>query len=239
MTPPVPPASGASASPRPWRACSMPPRSGSTRRGSRPPARTPTRSWPGRSGRRGSASTRRAARPFPASALAAFDGLVARRARHEPLQYLLGGTEFCGLALAVGPGVFIPRPETEELVDRALALGPTPAATVLDLCAGSGALACALAVRRPELAGLGRRAGARGGGLGARERPAAGPRRARPGARGRSLGAACRPRPARRGGSGRGQSPVSRRAAPAGAARRGARLGAARRARWRERTVSS
>jgi release factor glutamine methyltransferase len=88
--------------------------------------------------------------PVPADALAAFDGLVARRARHEPLQYLLGGTDFCGLALSVGPGVFIPRPETEELADRALALGPTPAATVLDLCTGSGALACALAVRRPD-----------------------------------------------------------------------------------------
>jgi release factor glutamine methyltransferase len=88
--------------------------------------------------------------PVPDDALAAFDSLVARRARHEPLQYLLGKAEFCGLELAVGPGVFIPRPETEELVDRALALGPTPAATVLDLCAGSGALACTLAVRRPE-----------------------------------------------------------------------------------------
>ena len=88
--------------------------------------------------------------PVPAAVLRAFDGLVARRARHEPLQYLLGEMEFCGLRLAVGPGVFIPRPETEELVERALALGPTPAATVLDLCAGSGALACALAARRPD-----------------------------------------------------------------------------------------
>jgi release factor glutamine methyltransferase len=81
--------------------------------------------------------------------LAAFDGLVARRAQHEPFQYLVGEAEFCGLRLAVGPGVFIPRPETEALAERALALGPTPAATVLDLCAGSGALACALAARRP------------------------------------------------------------------------------------------
>jgi release factor glutamine methyltransferase len=88
--------------------------------------------------------------PVPNETLAALDGLVARRARHEPLQYLLGETEFRGLVLAVGPGVFIPRPETEELMDRALAIGPTPAATVLDLCTGSGALACALAVRRPE-----------------------------------------------------------------------------------------
>jgi release factor glutamine methyltransferase len=46
--------------------------------------------------------------------------------------------------------VFIPRPETEALVDRALALHPPAAATVLDLCAGSGAIACALGSRRPE-----------------------------------------------------------------------------------------
>jgi release factor glutamine methyltransferase len=88
--------------------------------------------------------------PVPGEVLTAFDGLVARRALHEPLQYLLGEAEFCDLVLAVGPGVFIPRPETEELADRALTVGPTLAATVLDLCAGSGALACALAARRPE-----------------------------------------------------------------------------------------
>ena len=87
--------------------------------------------------------------PVPGAALGMFEALVARRLRHEPIQYLLGETEFCGLVLAVGPGVFIPRPETEELVSRALALGPSEAGTVLDLCAGSGAIACALAVRRP------------------------------------------------------------------------------------------
>ena len=85
----------------------------------------------------------------PAGAQGAFESLLARRARHEPLQYLLGAVEFCGLALTVGPGVFIPRPETEELVERAAALGPAGAATVVDLCTGSGAIACALATRRP------------------------------------------------------------------------------------------
>jgi release factor glutamine methyltransferase len=88
--------------------------------------------------------------PVPGAAVEAFEALVVRRTRHEPVQYLLGETEFCGLVLAVGSGVFIPRPETEGLVDRALALGPSEAATVLDLCAGSGAIACALAVRRPD-----------------------------------------------------------------------------------------
>jgi release factor glutamine methyltransferase len=87
--------------------------------------------------------------PVPGAALQAFEALVSRRARHEPIQYLLGEAEFCGLLLAIGPGVFIPRPETEDLVNRALALGPPEAATVLDLCAGSAAIACALGVRRP------------------------------------------------------------------------------------------
>ena len=87
--------------------------------------------------------------PVPGSCRAAFEALVARRTGHEPVQYLLGEADFADLALAVGPGVFIPRPETETLVDRALALGPPATATVLDLCAGSGAIACALAMRRP------------------------------------------------------------------------------------------
>jgi release factor glutamine methyltransferase len=81
---------------------------------------------------------------------AVFEALVARRARHEPLQYVLGEAEFCGLVLELGPGVFIPRPETEALVDRALALGPSEGASVLDLCTGSGAVACALGTRRPS-----------------------------------------------------------------------------------------
>jgi release factor glutamine methyltransferase len=87
--------------------------------------------------------------PVPSAGLATFETLLARRLRHEPVQYLLGEAEFCGLVLGVGPGVFIPRPETEALVGRALALGPRPAATVLDLCTGSGAIACALAAERP------------------------------------------------------------------------------------------
>jgi release factor glutamine methyltransferase len=85
----------------------------------------------------------------PDSARTAFDALVARRARHEPIQYLLGEAEFCGLRLELGPGVFIPRPETEGLVDRALALPLPEKAVVVDLCTGSGAIACALAARRP------------------------------------------------------------------------------------------
>jgi release factor glutamine methyltransferase len=86
----------------------------------------------------------------PAAAGRVFETLVARRARHEPVQYLLGATEFGGLTLAVGTGVFIPRPETEGLVDRALTLGPAGAGSVVELCTGSGAVACALATRRRD-----------------------------------------------------------------------------------------
>jgi len=75
--------------------------------------------------------------------------LLDRRAAHEPLQYVLGVEDFAGVRLAVGPGTFIPRPETELLVERALAGGPAGPATVLDLGTGSGAIACAVAAQRP------------------------------------------------------------------------------------------
>ena len=76
-----------------------------------------------------------------------FQDLLARRARGEPFAYLVGEREFHGLALAVGPGVLVPRPDTETLVDWALELlhadaGGSPA--VLDLGTGSGAIALAL-----------------------------------------------------------------------------------------------
>ena len=89
------------------------------------------------------------AAPVPDPARAGFDALVARRAGHEPIQYLLGEIEFRGVQLELGPGVFIPRPETEGLVDRALALPLPENAVVADLCTGTGAIACALAAARP------------------------------------------------------------------------------------------
>lgn len=88
-------------------------------------------------------------RPVSPDALDRFGELLGRRARHEPLQYLLGWEEFAGLRLRVGPGVFIPRPETELLVERALTLLPDQAARVVDLGTGSGAIALALAQARP------------------------------------------------------------------------------------------
>ncbi|MCS7197791.1 MAG: peptide chain release factor N(5)-glutamine methyltransferase [Candidatus Bipolaricaulota bacterium] len=76
--------------------------------------------------------------------------LVERRRRGEPLQYLLGHAEFFGCSLRLTPGVFIPRPETEELVALIVARSSTPPAHVLDLGTGSGAISIALARAWPE-----------------------------------------------------------------------------------------
>ena len=76
----------------------------------------------------------------------AFWELVRRRLAGEPLQYLLGEWEFYGLPFRVGPGVLIPRPETELLVDAALeAVVGISAPALLDLCSGSGCVPVAIA----------------------------------------------------------------------------------------------
>jgi release factor glutamine methyltransferase len=72
------------------------------------------------------------------------DAMVERRAAGSPLEHVLGWAEFCGLRIAVGDGVFVPRPRTEHLVRQAAALAPARAVAV-DLCCGSGALGAALA----------------------------------------------------------------------------------------------
>lgn len=84
-----------------------------------------------------------------------FEALVARRAAREPLQHLTGVAGFRYVELAVGPGVFVPRPETEVLagwgVDAArvvLAAGREP--VVVDLCTGSGAIALSVATEVPQ-----------------------------------------------------------------------------------------
>jgi release factor glutamine methyltransferase len=76
--------------------------------------------------------------------------LIERRAAGEPLAYLLGVKEFWSLSLGVSPAVLVPRPETELLVERALALHPRPYGRVADLGTGSGAIALAVAVERPD-----------------------------------------------------------------------------------------
>ena len=78
--------------------------------------------------------------------------LLERRIAGEPIAYILGYRDFWTLTLAVSPAVLVPRPETELLVERALALGPSGTARVADLGTGSGAIALALASERPAWA---------------------------------------------------------------------------------------
>lgn len=80
----------------------------------------------------------------------AYDELIDERARRVPLQHLTGLAGFRHLELAVGPGVFVPRPETESLVEWALArIADLAAPLVVDLCAGSAAIALAVAQEHP------------------------------------------------------------------------------------------
>ncbi|WP_285108322.1 peptide chain release factor N(5)-glutamine methyltransferase [Promicromonospora sp. MEB111] len=93
-------------------------------------------------------------REVPDDAAAAFARLVARRAAREPLQHLTGVAPFRHLELAVGPGVFVPRPETEEVAQVAIdeaakVVGERGGAVVVDLCTGSGAIALAVATEVP------------------------------------------------------------------------------------------
>ena len=83
--------------------------------------------------------------------------LVERRAAREPLAYLLGRREFYGREFAVGPGVLVPRPETETLVEAALALFPDRGAAlrVLDMGVGTGCLLLTLLALYPEATGVG------------------------------------------------------------------------------------
>jgi release factor glutamine methyltransferase len=87
--------------------------------------------------------------------LARFEGLLDRRLAHEPLAYILGQREFYGLTFEVGPGCLIPRPETETLVEAALAaIREHPNARrvvrVADIGTGSGAVALSVAKHAPQ-----------------------------------------------------------------------------------------
>lgn len=89
--------------------------------------------------------------PLPPAPVARLVGLVTRRAHRVPLQYLTGTAAFRRLELCVGPGVFVPRPETELLAGAAIEeLGARPGHPVcVDLYAGSGAIALAVAQEVP------------------------------------------------------------------------------------------
>ena len=81
---------------------------------------------------------------------ATYEQWLDRRARHEPVQYILGEQEFYGLTLRVTPDVLIPRPETEHLVDATLSrVSHDAAVRVADVGTGSGAIAIALARSLP------------------------------------------------------------------------------------------
>jgi release factor glutamine methyltransferase len=76
------------------------------------------------------------------------DELVARRCDGEPLAWLVGAVTFCGIRVAVGPGVYVPRWQSEPLARRAADLLPAQG-TAVDLCTGAGAIACVLRAAEP------------------------------------------------------------------------------------------
>ncbi len=89
-----------------------------------------------------------------AATRAELDALVARRAAGLPLEHIVGWAQFCGLRIAVGPGVFVPRRRSELLVRQAIAVARAPGPgggahttrpVILDLCCGSGAIGVAVA----------------------------------------------------------------------------------------------
>jgi release factor glutamine methyltransferase len=84
-----------------------------------------------------------------------FDALVARRVCREPLAYITGHKEFWSLDFAVGPGVLIPRPESETLLDEALAAFPDSPFRVLDIGTGSGCLLISFLAHRTRASGIG------------------------------------------------------------------------------------
>lgn len=90
-------------------------------------------------------------RELPAAAGWSFQQLIRRRLQGEPVAYIRGHQEFWSLLLEVTPAVLIPRPETELVVERTLALLRPEATTMADLGTGSGAIALAVASERPSL----------------------------------------------------------------------------------------
>ncbi len=93
-------------------------------------------------------------RPLDEAELTAIRELVRRRGKGEPVAYITGTREFYGRAFAVTPAVLIPRPDTESIVERALAallVAPGSGLRVADLGTGSGCIAISLAAERPDI----------------------------------------------------------------------------------------
>lgn len=97
--------------------------------------------------------------PVPEAAEREFLARLGRRLKREPLQYITGGVDFLDLRLAVGPGVLVPRPETEWWLEDLISwwnskrdYGPRQ---ILDMCTGSGCLALGLALNYPDASVLG------------------------------------------------------------------------------------
>lgn len=86
-----------------------------------------------------------------AEQLRAFDDMQSRRESREPVDYILGEREFYGRMFAVRPGVLVPRPETETMIDLLKKELPAPAGLAADIGCGSGALAVTLALEFPGL----------------------------------------------------------------------------------------
>ena len=86
---------------------------------------------------------------LPSDAERRFSALIQRRAKHEPVSYLTNCREFMSLEFYVDKNVLIPRPDTEILVEKVIALFSDSTASVLDMCTGSGAVAVSLAKYMP------------------------------------------------------------------------------------------
>jgi release factor glutamine methyltransferase len=95
--------------------------------------------------------------PLTPDQAAQFAGLVARRAAREPLAYITGRKEFWSLDFAVGPGVLVPRPDTETLIEEAIRLYPDRSLplAIADLGTGSGAILIAALKEFPNARGIG------------------------------------------------------------------------------------
>jgi len=89
-------------------------------------------------------------RPVGEVEFAALRPLVVRRGKREPLAWIIGSAGFHAIDLEIRPGVLVPRPDTESLVDAALAWIPAGPALVADVGCGSGAIGLAIAQARPE-----------------------------------------------------------------------------------------